>query len=380
MGALMSKKDEIIMSLVHYFITEENYTPIIVKGAKDEIWLENLDGPYKVIRLNSNHIHNVEQFDYDILKTKGVLRQIKHKTFSMSVNILNIYLDINSIPDKDIKHMDMLKVDSIEDVKENKLLNNIFKKIDSKLSTETIDLDNLISKTEDVNKETEKKNKVFENIFKKKSIIINYIIMMSCILYFSIVFIKCNGNLNAYNLLLFGANERESVQNGEWYRLFSSIFLHGSILHLVLNMYSLKIVGEQVENYFGKLRFITIFLISGLCGSLFSLIFTNSVSIGASGAIFGLLGSLLYFTYNYRLVLGSTFKNQVLPVIILNLFLSLLIPNVDFYAHLGGLIAGIFATMAVGIPGKKDNQSMINGSICLLLMIGFLSYIVFFYI
>ena len=82
MGLIMSEKDEIIMSLVHYFITEENYTPIVVKGAKDEIWLENMDGPYKVVRINSNHIHNQEQFDYDILKTKGVLKQIKKKTFS----------------------------------------------------------------------------------------------------------------------------------------------------------------------------------------------------------------------------------------------------------------------------------------------------------
>ena len=77
MGLIISEKDEIIMSLVHYFITEENYTPIVVKGVKDEIWLENMDGPYKVVRINSNHIHNHEQLEYDILKTKGVLKQIK---------------------------------------------------------------------------------------------------------------------------------------------------------------------------------------------------------------------------------------------------------------------------------------------------------------
>ena len=70
---VMNKKDEVIMKLVRYFITEENYNPIVVNGVKDEIWLENIDAPYKIIRINSNHIHNIEQLEYDILKIKGVV-------------------------------------------------------------------------------------------------------------------------------------------------------------------------------------------------------------------------------------------------------------------------------------------------------------------
>ena len=95
---------------------------------------------------------------------------------------------------------------------------------------------------------------------------------------------------------------------GEWYRLFSCIFIHASILHLLLNMYVLKIVGTQVETYLGKIKYVTVFIISGLIGSLFSAIFTKSVSVGASGAIFGIFGSLLYFAYHYRLVLGNSLK------------------------------------------------------------------------
>ena len=60
--SITSRNSEMVMALVHYFITEENYTPIIVQGAKDEIWLENVDGPYRIIRINSNHIHNEEQY------------------------------------------------------------------------------------------------------------------------------------------------------------------------------------------------------------------------------------------------------------------------------------------------------------------------------
>ena len=184
MGLIMSDKDEIVMSLVHYFITEENYTPIIVKGAKDEIWLENLDGPYRVVRINSNHIHNEEQFNYDILKTKGVLKQIKKRTFSMSMNILNIFLDINKLPDKDFKNMDIISIDSLKNVPENKILTSAFKKIKTNLKTDEIDIDELIHKTDDVNRKTEKKNKVYEDIFKPKTIIVTKVLMDICILYF----------------------------------------------------------------------------------------------------------------------------------------------------------------------------------------------------
>ena len=65
---VMNKKDEIIMKLVHYFITEENYNPIVVNGVKDEIWLENSEGPYRIIRINSNNIFNKEQLNYDFFK------------------------------------------------------------------------------------------------------------------------------------------------------------------------------------------------------------------------------------------------------------------------------------------------------------------------
>jgi len=380
MGLLMSEKDEILMSLVHYFITEENYTPIVVKGAKDEIWLENMDGPYRVIRINSNHIHNEEQFKFDILKTKSVLRQIKRKTFSMSINILNIFLDINKLPEDDIKHMDLIKIDNLKSVPENKVLSSAFKKIKTNLSTEEIDIEEIIRKTEDVNHKTEKKNKVYEDIFKPKPIVVTKIIMLVCIMYFAIMFIRTKGNISAANLLDYGANYRELVKSGEWYRLFSSIFVHASILHLLLNMYVLKVVGYQLESYLGKVKYLIVFIISGLCGSLFSLIFTKAVSVGASGAIFGLLGSLLYFTYHYRLVLGNSLVHEVIPVIVINLLIGLAIPGIDMMAHVGGLVGGFLTTMALGIPGKDNKSANINGFICLALLIGFLSYIVFYYI
>lgn len=380
MGLIISEKDEIIMSLVHYFITEENYTPIVVKGVKDEIWLENMDGPYKVVRINSNHIHNHEQLEYDILKTKGVLKQIKKKTFSFSVNVLNIFLDIDALPENNIKNMDNIYIDSLKSVPKNKVLTSAFKRIKTNLSTEQIDLEQIIKQTEDVNIKTQKKNQIYEDIFKPKSPIITNIIILTCILYFILMLFGTKGNLSAANLLNYGANFQPYVKDGEWYRLFSCIFVHASIIHLFLNMYALKIIGSQIESFLGKSRYIIVFIISGLIGSLFSAILTKSVSVGASGAIFGALGSLLYFTYHYRIVLGNNLKYEIMPIVIFNLFIGLMIPGVDVWAHIGGLIGGIFTTMAVGVPGKINKRSMINGTICTALLLGFLSYILFYYI
>ena len=78
------KQDQILMSLVHYFVTKEGYAPIFVQGVKDEIWLEKVDGPYRIIRINNNYIHNEEQYNFEQFKIKNIMKQIKRKTLSDS--------------------------------------------------------------------------------------------------------------------------------------------------------------------------------------------------------------------------------------------------------------------------------------------------------
>ena len=108
MNTIISNKDEIIMSLVHYFVTEENYTPINVQGAQNEIWLENLEGPYKIVRINSKYIHNLEQYKLDLLRMNFVIKQIKKKTLSLKMNALNICLDLNNSVDLKVKILILL--------------------------------------------------------------------------------------------------------------------------------------------------------------------------------------------------------------------------------------------------------------------------------
>lgn len=374
MSAILNKKDEIIMSLVHYFVTEENYTPINVQGVKNEVWLENLDAPYKIIRINSKYIHNNEQYDVDLLKMKYVMKQIKKKTFSFRMNALNICLDLNSGVnlDNDSDQIATLNISSINDIKKNSFLYNLYPKIKTNNFKEPSDLDKIINVTNDINQKTEEENKKFENVFKPKKIIVTKILIIINVIMFilSIVF---SPELDL--LYLFG-NNRSLVLNGEIYRLFTSAFFHGSIIHLFVNMYSLWIIGNQVETFLGKTKYIIIYVLSALMGSLFSIIFLkNSLSIGASGAIFGLMGCLLYFGYHYRLFLTNTLISQIIPIIVLNLGMGFMFNGIDNACHIGGLIGGYLSTMIVGLKYKEQKQEMINGLIVYILLVAFLSFV-----
>lgn len=381
---VMNKKDEIIMKLVHYFITEENYNPIVVNGVKDEIWLENQDGPYRIIRINSNNIFNKEQLTYDFYKIESIVKQIKKKTFSFNVNTLNILLDVN----EDLKIEPTKSITPVSLVENDLNITNqgileAFPNINEKLLKDTTGVDLIINVTKDINAKTERDNKVYDKTFRPKRIIFTNILIAACVIMFIITCMidgigAISGITNAVAIKL-GANNIQLLQSGEVWRLLTHAFLHASLIHLLINMYSLYILGRQIETFMGKWKFLFIYLVSAITGGLLSALLgsPNILSVGASGAIFGLAGALLYFGYHFRNYLGTAIKNQILPVIILNLAIGFLSSGIDNYAHIGGLLGGIFACMAVGVTGRSKNFEKINGVLCLLVYIGIMCYFIF---
>jgi len=160
------------------------------------------------------------------------------------------------------------------------------------------------------------------------------------------------GSTNDANTLIdFGALFGPLIAAGEYWRLFSSLFLHVGLLHLLFNSFALFIFGPIIENLFGKFRFIIIYLFSGVSGSLISLYFNPLVvAAGASGAIFGLLGALAGFFLLKRNILGVFAQKNFIAVIILvafNMFFGFLIPGVDNFAHLGGFISGLVISLVL---------------------------------
>ena len=135
----------------------------------------------------------------------------------------------------------------------------------------------------------------------------------------------------------FGMFPAAIALNGEYYRLFTAMFLHGSLIHIGFNMYVLYVFGPQLENVLGHVRFAILYLLAGLGGSIASFWFSDPyvLSVGASGAIFGLMGA--YAVVGKRLGMDT---RQAIGLIGVNLVLGFVISGVDWRAHIGGLITG----------------------------------------
>lgn len=146
------------------------------------------------------------------------------------------------------------------------------------------------------------------------------------------------------------------VQGGEWWRLVTGAFLHGSIMHVAFNMFALYQVGNLVEQLFGRARFALLYAIALLASSAAVLAFSyDQPTLGASGAIFGLFGALV--AVGLRLgARGRALIGQVVPVVVINLGFTFAIPGISAAAHVGGLITGFLAGLALFMVPSRQRE------------------------
>ena len=374
-----NKKDVITMKLLHYFITEKNYNPIILQGVDNEIWLENLNSDCEVVRIVSGYIHNDEQFDFDVFKTKRILKKIKKKTFTFNLNVLSIFLDMGENIKEELNkdsHLMCVKVNDEADIKKSSIIKKVFPDLSDKMKFSEKGLELFMKITGDINKHNKEDASKLESVFKSKVPYITYfLIAVNAIFY--VVPMLLGSDVYQYIIDAYCIHG-PSIRAGQYYRLLTGIFLHGNIVHLLFNCYALYVLGGQIESFFGKFKYIIIYLFSGLTGSLLSITLSGNVgSIGASGAIFGLMGTLLYFGYHYRVYLGNVIKSQIVPLILLNLAIGFISSGIDNWGHIGGLIGGIVITMALGVKEKSSNFEKINGWIICIIFLIFLMFMGF---
>ena len=157
------------------------------------------------------------------------------------------------------------------------------------------------------------------------------------------------------------------VADGDYYRLLTAAFLHGSILHIALNMYALYLFGPPVEAAIGRVRFAALYLVSALGGSALSYAFANPLvpSLGASGAVFGLLGA--YLVLNRKLGRDTS---GVMALLVINFVFGLIAPNIDWRAHLGGLITGSLCAAAIAYaPADRRTAVQIGGFVVVAVLV-----------
>lgn len=160
-----------------------------------------------------------------------------------------------------------------------------------------------------------------------------------------------NMDINVLNML--GAKNNELITAGQYYRLVTCMFLHGSIIHIASNMYSLYCVGYLVEKVYGRAKYILIYLLSGIISSYVSFLFSDAISIGASGAIFGVLGAVLVFSFRFKNRIGKELFINIMAVIVLNVFIGMSMTNIDNFAHIGGLVSGVIISAIIGVKKEK---------------------------
>ncbi|MEM7537041.1 MAG: rhomboid family intramembrane serine protease [Chloroflexota bacterium] len=195
-------------------------------------------------------------------------------------------------------------------------------------------------------------------------LVMNLVVFVAMIVYGYITFGILNGTEDTRVLVTFGAKYTPAIAiEGETWRLFTAMFLHIGVFHLLFNLYALNALGPLVEGYFGHLRFAAIYILGGLAGSLASYAFSLAISAGASGAIFGLAGATTVYFLRYRENFGERGRSilqNMLAVIGINIVFGLASSGIDNWGHIGGLLGGAIVAWGV-LPRYKTPDVVVLG-------------------
>ena len=187
-------------------------------------------------------------------------------------------------------------------------------------------------------------------------------------------------------LELFGARINDAIRAGQLWRLFTPALLHGSIPHIFFNMYALLSFGTSLEQYFGRQRFFLLYVLGAFTGNVVSFLFSDGYSVGASTAVFGLIGAEGIFLYQNRKLLGGRAKKALGNIIFIAAFNLIIIGSmafIDNWGHIGGLVGGLMFAWFAGpiwaiegiqpmlqIVDKRSSREVIVGAATVLIIFG----------
>ena len=178
--------------------------------------------------------------------------------------------------------------------------------------------------------------------FYKKSKV-TFILLAIMLIYF--IFMTLNGGTTDTRVLVrYGAMfPVYVVAYGEYYRFITAIFIHIGLTHILFNAYALYVFGPQIEMLMGPRKYLLFFLLTGIGGNIVTFFFSfNSVSAGASGSLFGLLGAFLYLIHRRPHIITPQGRKSILQLVGINLLMTVIVPSISVSAHVGGLVMGYF--------------------------------------
>lgn len=196
----------------------------------------------------------------------------------------------------------------------------------------------------------------------RSALVVKVLIGITVLIYIlqmiSPAFVDVNDLMSRLGVIIYGSDPvsllgmkiNELILQGQYWRLITPVFLHGSLLHLAFNMYALYALGPELERHYGRWRFLALYFLSGFVGNVASFMFSTNPSLGSSTAIFGLLGAEGVFLYQNRDLFGSNARKALMNIIMVagfNLVIGLS-PGIDNWGHIGGLIGGLSFSWVAG--------------------------------
>ena len=387
----MSFKEEYIYwSFINQLISEKGYRFISASTDQHEIWLENqsnrVDPIIRIKRENLDWANTMKRDRNMVLHNAEKIRKfLSRKELTVKSIFISQYAPVDDYTEN---------LGSYTDGNYKKIMIDTMIFQTETMTESLVDLEgflefsmNLSDRDYDSIKENEindlkqealtvsyQKQKQDEQIFTFGKPIFTYLLMAVQVLVFILLELR-GGSQNPQTLIEFGAKYNPLIMQGEWWRFFTPIFLHIGFTHLLLNTLSLYFVGLIVERIFGSIRFLVIYFFAGFIGSVASFILVPSISAGASGAIFGLLGALLLFGILHPNLFFRTMGWNVIVILGINLVITFSAEAIDSAGHIGGLIGGFLAAAIVRLPKNRKLPIQLGVLVLTALMtIGFVKY------
>lgn len=358
------KQDIIFWQLIQHFVIKKEYRILHISPDQMEVWLEGLNHKKApIIRLHRHDLDWSTWLQRDIEDASQHVVNFKNQLRKRSLQALNIY--VSTYPPVDdwefrvkepyINNKAELHSIIIHEGNLHTVLSDISNFTGDEVHVEeNVELDDLglYHLKQSVLNASSQRVKMEQSIFQHGKPFFTYIFILLHLIMFYLLETN-GGSQNPETLLKYGAKYNPAILEGEWWRFFTPIVLHIGFLHLLLNTMALYYLGNSVERIYGNVRFLLIYLFAGFAGSLASFVFTSSLSAGASGAIFGCFGALLFVGITYPKLFFRTMGMNILVLIGINLAIGFTIPGIDNAGHIGGLIGGFLASAVVHLPKHR---------------------------
>lgn len=381
------KEDYIFWHTINNLTKYHGFNMITMSEDQNEVWLEHNSKAYSVLRLIRLDFDWAIALKKDLNRTAMNGENIRKQLFRKPISILNVYFTVFKPVDEyesyinnpiNVKKTTISSI-IIESANMAEGLQLMGKKLEVDLDlTDQLPIEIEEEEIEGLKNSAiqsgVKKRQEEQKMFQQGKPIITKIFLTIQILVF-ILMEFVGSSESTITLVQFGAKFNPAILAGEWWRFITPVFVHIGILHLLMNSAALLYIGSEVEKLYGSLRFLFIYLFAGFMGVLASFSFSFSLSAGASGAVFGCFGALLYFGATHRQLFFRTMGMNIIVLVIINIIFGFTFTGVDNAAHLGGLFGGFIAAAAVGLPKKfKVFTGVIATLIIVTVSIGLLKY------